>query len=51
MQALGETEELEFLCVGLVLRCAETLAAPEGETKSARTAFLLGVEEGEVTPW
>jgi hypothetical protein len=51
VQALGETEELEFLCVGLLLHCAETLVAPEGETKSTRTAFLLGVEEGEVTPW
>jgi hypothetical protein len=50
VQLLGEAEEWGFLCLGLVLHFAETLTSLEGETKSARTAFLLGVEEGEVTP-
>jgi len=40
-----------FPCVGLFPCFAETLTPLEGETKSARTTFLLGVEEGEVTPW
>lgn len=49
LQALGVVEECEglFLCMGLFLCLDETLTPLKGVTKSARTAFFLGVETGE----